>query len=95
MTSPSVEPARTVYKESDATRQAEPAGKVTNGIIVMDQPQTADGARDDELTVFKRLAQRLQCGSVELRELVQQQHTEMGQCSRMSPEASLGWRGGE
>lgn len=68
--------------------QAEPAGKVTNSTIVIDQPHTADGARDDELTVFKRLAQRLQCGSLELRELVEQQHTEMGECSRMSPDQS-------
>src|SRR3954453_9205136 len=34
-------------------------------------------AGDDELTVFERLAQRLQCRTLEPRELVQQQHAEM------------------
>src|SRR3954471_18353404 len=34
-------------------------------------------AGNDELTVLERLPQRLQCGTLELRELVQQQHTEM------------------
>jgi hypothetical protein len=45
-----------------------------------------DRARNDELAVLERLAQRLQGGTLELRELIQQQHTEMPECSRMSLE---------
>ena len=59
--------ARTARAEIHRPDQLEPRRKA----------HAARRARDDELAVLERLAQRLECGTLELRELVEQQHAAM------------------
>src|SRR6476620_11107234 len=60
-------PKRTVEAKVESPDQLEPRGKA----------HAPDRARNYQLTVLERLAQGLQDGTLELRELVQQQHPEM------------------